>query len=163
MSQFSYGSLAAYASKSQPLPVPGGYDAEGHLTTDAAVIERSQRALPIGFWKGSGLSFVLDVLAAMLSGGLATHNFNSDPLAEVGQSQVFLAIAPTSLATMAELSTIASGAINALHATEPIDPTNPIRYPGEGALRLREENLRRGIPVDDSTLQSFLTLEASTK
>jgi 3-dehydro-L-gulonate 2-dehydrogenase len=163
MSQFSYGSLSAYASKSQPLPVPGGYDAEGHLTTDAAAIERSQRALPIGFWKGSGLSFVLNVLAAMLSGGLATHNFNSNPLAEVGQSQVFLAIAPTSLATMAELSTIASGAINALHAAEPIDPTNPIRYPGEGALRLREENLRLGVPVDDSTWQSFLTLEASTK
>jgi 3-dehydro-L-gulonate 2-dehydrogenase len=162
MSQFSYGGLASYASKAQSLPVPGGYDADGHLTTDAAAIERSQRALPIGFWKGSGLSFVLDVLAAMLSGGLATHNFSTDPLAEVGQSQIFLAIAPTSLATMAELSAIATGAIDALHAADPIDPTHPARYPGEGALRTREENLRLGIPVDDPTWQSFLTLEAST-
>jgi 3-dehydro-L-gulonate 2-dehydrogenase len=161
MSQFSYGGLASYASKAQPLPVPGGYDADGHLTTDAAAIERSQRALPIGFWKGSGLSFVLDVLAAMLAGGLATHNFSTDPLAEVGQSQIFLAIAPTSLATMDELSAIATGAIDALHAADPIDTSHPARYPGEGALRAREENLRLGIPIDDATWQSFLTLEAS--
>ena len=67
MSQFSYGSLAAYAARGEPLPVVGGFDEAGLLTTDAAAIERTQRALPIGFWKGSGLSFVLDVLAAVLS------------------------------------------------------------------------------------------------
>ena len=65
MSQFSYGSLASYAARGVELPVPGGFDTAGNLTHDAKAIEDSQRALPIGFWKGSGLSFVLDVLAAM--------------------------------------------------------------------------------------------------
>ena len=68
------------------LPVPGGFDEQGRLTTDTAAIERTKRALPVGYWKGSGLSFVLDVLAAMLTGGLATHDLPADPAKEVGQS-----------------------------------------------------------------------------
>ena len=159
MSQFSYGSLAKYSAKHEPLPVPGGYDEHGALTTDAAAIERTQRALPIGFWKGSGLSFVLDVLGAMLSGGKATHQFSLDPMKEVGQSQVFLAVAPQSFATMQELSAIADGAIAAVHAATPIEPGKPARYPGEGALATREQSMRLGVAVEDAAWEAFLALE----
>jgi len=92
MSQFSYGSLEAYSKRGQPLPVNGGFDSEGKLTKDAAAIEASKRALPIGYWKGSGLSLVLDMLAAMLSGGLASHQIPPDPFRETGLSHL-LAIA----------------------------------------------------------------------
>ncbi len=56
MSQFSYGALASYRQRGEPLPVPGGFDEAGELSRDAAAIERTQRALPVGFWKGSGLA-----------------------------------------------------------------------------------------------------------
>jgi 3-dehydro-L-gulonate 2-dehydrogenase len=148
MSQFSYGTLAAYSKRNAPLPVPGGYDTHGNLTTDAAAIEASQRALPIGYWKGSGLSLVLDMMAAMLSGGLATHQLSLDPLREAGQSQIFLAIDPANLASAEELTQIADAVIANLHATTPIDAAKPLRYPGEQTLQLREENLRLGVPVD---------------
>jgi 3-dehydro-L-gulonate 2-dehydrogenase len=154
-SQFSYGTLAAYAKRNQPLPVPGGYDTEGHLTTDAAAIELTQRALPIGYWKGSGLAIVLDMLGAMLSGGNATHQFSLDPLRETGQSQIFLVIDPSSVATATELNRIADGIIDSLRQATPVDPFNPIRYPGEQTLRLREENLRLGIPVDPDIWNSL--------
>jgi 3-dehydro-L-gulonate 2-dehydrogenase len=150
MSQFSYGSLAAYRERNQPLPVPGGFDIAGNLTTDAAAIEASQRALPIGFWKGSGLAFALDVLGAMLAGGSATHNFAPDPLREVGQSQVFLAVSPAALATHNALGAIADDAIAFLHAAEPERPGQPARYPGERVLEARAENLRLGVPVTEA-------------
>ncbi len=159
MSQFSYGSLSKYAAKNEPLPVPGGYDEHGVLTTDVAAIERTQRALPIGFWKGSGLSFVLDVLAAMLSGGMATHQFSLDAAKEVGQSQVFLAIAPQSLSTMEEMSRVVSGAIDAVHAATPVDAGKSARYPGEGTLKMREESLRLGVTVQDAAWDAFVALE----
>ncbi len=148
MSQFSYGALASYAKRGQPLPVPGGFDAEGHLTTDAAAIEASQRALPIGYWKGSGLSLVLDMIAAMLSGGLATHQLPLEPTLEAGQSQIFLAIDPANLASAAELNHIADGIVEHLHHAKPANPNEPVRYPGEQTLHLRKENLRLGVPVD---------------
>ena len=162
MSQFSYGSLAKYAGRGDALPVPGGYDEQGALTTDAAAIERTQRALPIGFWKGSGLSFVLDVLAAMLSGGQATHEFSRDPAKEVGQSQVFLAIAPQSLASIAELHAVAEGAIAAIHQAAPIEAGKLARYPGEGARAKRDESLKLGVAVEDAAWDAFVKLEQET-
>jgi len=164
MSQFSYGSLSSYAARGMELPVPGGFDAAGNLTRDPKAIEASQRALPIGFWKGSGLSFVLDVLAAMLTGGLATNELPRDPAKEVGQSQVFLAIAPQSLApqslaAMEELSAIAQRAIDAVHAAEPIEAGKPARYPGEATLRTRAESLVLGVAVEDAAWEQFVELE----
>jgi 3-dehydro-L-gulonate 2-dehydrogenase len=153
MSQFSYGNLAAYSKRNQPLPVDGGFDTEGNLTRDAAAIEASQRALPIGYWKGSGLSIVLDMIATMLSGGVATHQIPTDPTRETGLSQIFLAIDPTNLASAQELTHIADNVIDNLHEATPSDPNKPIRYPGEQTLRLREENLRLGVPVDPEIWQ----------
>jgi 3-dehydro-L-gulonate 2-dehydrogenase len=147
MSQFSYGTLEAYSKRGAPLPVDGGFDGAGNLTKDAAAIEASQRALPVGFWKGSGLSLVLDLLAAMLSGGLATHQLPRDAVREAGQSQIFLAIDPGTIADPNDLSRIAEGVLDSLREATPVDPGKPVRYPGEETLRVREENLRLGVPV----------------
>jgi 3-dehydro-L-gulonate 2-dehydrogenase len=155
MSQFSYGTLASYAKRNQSLPVDGGFDTTGNLTRDAAAIEASQRALPIGYWKGSGLALVLDMMATMLSGGLATHQFSPDPLRETGQSQLFLTIDPTNIASATELTQIADAIIDDLHRATPADPAKPIRYPGEQTLQLREENLRLGVPVDPDLWQKI--------
>lgn len=69
MSQFSYGKMNEYRLKNATLPFPGGYDEQGNLSQDPSAIIASKRTLPIGFWKGSGLSLMMDVLAAVLSGG----------------------------------------------------------------------------------------------
>lgn len=153
MSQFSYGALSSYAKRKEPLPVPGGFDNEGQLTTDAAAIEASQRALPIGYWKGSGLSLVLDMIAAMLSGGLATYQLPKESTLETGQSQIFITIDPRNLAAAGELHHIADGILENLHQAEPVDPSGGVRYPGEQTLRLREENMRLGVPVDPEIWQ----------
>ncbi len=161
MSQFSYGGLASYRARGEPLPVPGGYDEAGLLSVDAAAIERTQRALPIGFWKGSGLSFVLDLLAAMLAGGLATHEIPADPLKETGLSQIFLAVSPEALSTRAEVERVVAGCIAALHGAQPTTPGQPPRYPGEGTLWQREESSRLGVAVTESVWSEFQRLEQS--
>jgi 3-dehydro-L-gulonate 2-dehydrogenase len=158
MSQFSYGTLSAYSTRGAQLPVPGGYDQAGKLTTDPAAIEASKRALAIGYWKGSGLSLVLDLLAAMLSGGRATHQIPQEPTRESGTSQVFLAIDPTTFADRAELDGIAAAVLESLRAATPIDPGKPVRYPGEQTLHLRQENLRLGVPVTPAVWQQLQSL-----
>jgi 3-dehydro-L-gulonate 2-dehydrogenase len=158
MSQFSYGALAAYSAKGQPLPVPGGYDLSGELTCDPAAIEASQRALAIGYWKGSGLSLVLDMLAAMLAGGKATHEIPREAARESGVSQIFLAIDPAKFASREELDRIAAGILESLRLATPVDPARPVRYPGEQTLQLREENARLGVPVDSGVWETLHTL-----
>lgn len=67
LSQFSYGKLETTRLAGKQLPVVGGYDEEGNLTTDPAAIEKTRRMIPIGYWKGSGLSILLDMIATVLT------------------------------------------------------------------------------------------------
>lgn len=69
VSQFSYGKIEDCRLKGLKLPVPGGYDTKGELTTDPSEIEKTWRVLPMGYWKGSGLSIVLDLIATVLTDG----------------------------------------------------------------------------------------------
>ena len=159
MSQFSYGTLTAYRQAGELLPVPGGYDEAGELTRDPGAIEQTQRALPVGFWKGSGLSFVLDVMGAMLSGGKTTAQITPDPLREVGMSQVFLAVSPGSVVAAEEMERAVRAAVDAVHGAEPVVSGRPARYPGEGTLRVREQSLRDGVAVTEPAWEGFVRLE----
>ena len=147
MSQFSYGALSMYRQKGQPLPVDGGFDAEGHLTRDPAAVEASQRLLPIGYWKGSGLAFVLDMLAALLSGGLATHQIPTDPLRETSLSQIFLALNLAQLQPAEESARTAATIVETQLRSNPENNPNTVRYPGQQVLKTRAENLALGLPV----------------
>lgn len=158
MSQFSYGALESSSRRSELLPIPGGFDASGTLTNDPAAIEASQRPLPIGYWKGSGLALLLDAVAAMTALGNATHQLARDPLQETGLSQMFIAIHPAALDAAADANHLADEIVASLHAAAPVDPGRPARYPGEQTLRLREENLRLGIPVEDVIWQQILAV-----
>ncbi len=146
MSQFSYGALASYRVRGEQLPVDGGFDSAGNLTRDSAAIEMSKRPLPIGCWKGSGLALLLDMVAALLSGGSATHQIEPLPEHETNLSQVFIAVNPASLNSAASAN-IADEIIAYLHATPPVSGTR-VRYPGERVIEIREQNLVEGIPVD---------------
>ena len=146
MSQFSYGALEAYRKRGEPLPMEGGFDAEGNLTRDPGAIEASARPLPVGYWKGSALAVVLDAVAALLSLGKATHQIAADSLRETGLSQVFVAIHPESLGPAPDH--VLDGIVDSLHGCAPTE--NAVRYPGERTLAIREENRRLGLPVDEA-------------
>ena len=158
LSQFSYGQLDAYSKRGEPLPVPGGYDRDGELTTDPAATTETLRALPVGFWKGSGLALTLDLFAALLSGGNATHQIPPDPTRETGLSQFFLAIDPSHLSAATELDRAATALIDQLHSAPCVDLDQTPRYPGENTLHLREINLREGVPVEDPAWSELLSL-----
>ena len=68
MSQFSVGALGVVPhARRARCRSPAATTPTGELTRDPAAIEASRRLLPIGFWKGSGLALVLDLVAARCS------------------------------------------------------------------------------------------------
>jgi 3-dehydro-L-gulonate 2-dehydrogenase len=155
MSQFSYGALESYRKRSAMLPVDGGFDLAGNLTRDPGAIEASQRALPIGYWKGSGLSVMLDMAAAMLSLGKATHQIAPDSLREMAVSQTFLAMNPEAVGGSED---VADAIVESLHQCRPVEEGKPVRYPGEQTLRIREENRRLGLPVDRAVWEEIVAM-----
>jgi len=158
MSQFSYGALESYRKRGQMLPVDGGFDAEGNLTRDPGAIETTQRLLPVGYWKGSGLAAVLDMMAAMLSLGNATHQIVPEPLREAGLSQVFVAINPRAVCGESELDRVADDVVESLHRCRPAKEGGAVRYPGEQTLRLRQENRRLGLPIEPAVWDEILAM-----
>ena len=148
MSQFSYGTLESYRKRGERLPVDGGFDDAGNLTRDPGEIEKSWRPLPIGYWKGSGLTIVLDAIAAMMSLGKATHQLAPDPLLEVGISQMFITLNPQALGATGRADQIADEIVASIHNSRPATAGKRVRYPGEQTLRVRAENDLLGLPVE---------------
>ncbi len=157
MSQFSYGALASYRTRNELLPVEGGFDAKGRLTRDPGAIEASGRPLPIGFWKGSGLALMLDLLAALLSGGQATYQIPADPDRETRLSQVFVAFDPSCGGQMGNASEATDRIIQYLQLP-PHSTGARVRYPGERVLATRKENLASGVPVDAAVWKQVLEI-----
>lgn len=143
MSQFSYGKMQEYELKNEPLPFPGGYDEAGNLSTDPAEIRKTKLALPIGFWKGSGLSLVLDLLVVALSGGRSTQKISEGEY-ETGVSQCFICIKQPDMHQDLIEEILAFTKDNSA-----ADPGKPVSYPGERTLRTRLENGKHGIPVNE--------------
>lgn len=147
MSQFSYGALASYRLRGEVLPVEGGFDLDGNLTRWPEMIEASRRPLPIGYWKGSGLSLMLDLIAGVLSGGSTTHEIPTEPERETRLSQVFIALDPSRFGSAENASNIADQVIRYLQLPYRVAGENAL-YPGQRVLRIRQENLQHGVPVD---------------
>ncbi len=158
MSQFSYGALESYRRRGELLPVDGGFDEHGNLTRDPGAIERSLRPLPVGYWKGSGLSIVLDMMAAMLALGRATHQVAADSLQEAGVSQMFVAMHPEAFGQNDGGRGIVDEVVASLHHCRPAKEGSPVRYPGEKTLAVRAENRRLGIPVDPELWEQIRTM-----
>jgi 3-dehydro-L-gulonate 2-dehydrogenase len=148
MSQFSYGQLESYELKNKELPLDGGFDSEGNLTKNPSKILQSKRPLPIGFWKGSGLSLMLDMIGMLLSGGRSTYELGKLE-SEYGVNQVFIAFDLSKLPDGDFVKKSMENTIKDLHCALPADENSEIRYPGEGTLAVRKENLELGVPVDE--------------
>ena len=148
MSQFSLGSLEHHRLQGLPLPIAGGYDEDGQLTDNPGEIESTGRLLPIGYWKGSGLSLALDMMAALLSGGHATHQISTDPIEEAGLSQVFLTFDLLALSAPEETSRVVESILYFIHSAAPAREGDAVYYPGEKTLLTRKENMELGVPVD---------------
>ena len=147
MSQFSYGTLEKARLSNSELPVPGGFDSNNTLTTDPVAILDGGRVLPAGYWKGSGLSLLLDLFAIVLTGGQSTFEI-SQKEKEYGMSQVFIAIDIGQLSNHPLINHAISQVIKDYKTSIPAHDGNQVVYPGERVVKTREKNLKYGIPVN---------------
>ena len=152
MSQYSYGKLNEHHLVGKKLAHPGGYDNEGNLSHDPQGIMQSKRTLPVGLWKGSGLSLMMDVLVSALSNGNTVSGITATGK-ESAVSQFFICISP---------GTIDERIINEIIAFEKssavIDENSSVRYPGESTLRQRLKSLAEGVYVNETVWEEVKAL-----
>lgn len=147
MSQFSYGALEEHKLKNESMPFAAGYNKDGQLSKDPSAVLETGRVLPAGYWKGAGLSLLLDILGSILSGGLSTAEISKKE-AEYGVSQVFIAVDTKGLPNSSSIQQLVNNIISDYHTSAPGKDAAEVRFPGEGSLRNRQKNLEKGIPVN---------------
>jgi 3-dehydro-L-gulonate 2-dehydrogenase len=154
ISQYSMGKLMQYQAANEDLPLPGGYDEAGELSTDPGAIIKSKRLLPIGFWKGSGLALMLDLLVTILSQGKSTAEITEGKV-ESGVGQVFICINDPDKETTARLT---EQVLAFTKSSRPDKEGGTIAYPGENTLKTRIRNLQEGIPVREEIWNKVLAM-----
>lgn len=157
MSMFSYGKLESYAREGRTLPVDGGFDEAGELSRDPAAIMRAQRPLPIGYWKGSGLSLLLDLIATVLSGGNSALDVGRLNV-EKNVSQTFIAFDLSKLPDGQAIPQAVEAIIDDVLGAAPLKGNGQVQYPGQGVLRTRQENMLRGVPVEPAYWAQVLAM-----
>ncbi|WP_367941673.1 3-dehydro-L-gulonate 2-dehydrogenase [Enterocloster citroniae] len=157
VSQFSYGKIEDCKLKGIKLPVPGGYDTKGKLTTDPAEIEKTWRVLPMGYWKGSGISIALDLIATVLTNGNSVQTIGTFG-DEVGLTQVMIAIDPTKANSVELTDEIVDQIVADVKSSEPVEEGRDVLYPGEPEALTIQDNLANGIPVIEEKWNQVLAM-----
>lgn len=156
MTQFAYGKITDCRLRGVNLPVAAGYDSEGVLTMEPTKILEGGRILPAGFWKGSGLSLMLDLLGALLSGGRTSRDIGQLEN-EYGISQIFICFDLASLHAAEELKDSIKNSLDYLKSSATVGDEE-ITYPGERTFQRRAESNRLGILVDQEIWEKVKAL-----
>lgn len=157
LSQFSFGKMHEYQLKGEKLPCFGGWDEQDNLSDEPAKILSQARALPIGYWKGSAFSMVLDMLATLLSAGHSTSKISNKAF-ETNISQVFLCINPQNFGDGDIHNTLLNEIINYTRTVEPMNASGKIYYPGERAIEKYQYHQAHGMLVSKTIWQNILQL-----
>ncbi len=157
ISQFSFGKINDYKLRGEKLPYHGGWDDNDDLSYDPTEILEKERGLPIGYWKGSALSMVLDMLASLLSAGNSTYRIGSKEI-ETAISQIYICVYPEIFGDKGLQQQIIDEIISFTHDVEPIDSDSAIYYPGERSAQTRAKNLKEGILVNDGIWKEIMKL-----
>ncbi|WP_299129238.1 3-dehydro-L-gulonate 2-dehydrogenase [uncultured Winogradskyella sp.] len=155
LSQFSFGKINDYRLKNKTLPFYGGWDTNNELSKDPNKILSKERGLPIGYWKGSALSMVLDMLATVLSAGNSTAKISTEAI-ETAISQVYICIYLQVFNDKGLEQRLLNEIIEFTRNVEPMYPEDHIYYPGERSAKTREKKLKDGLIVNDEIWQKIL-------
>ena len=73
-------------------------------------------------------------------------------------TQMFIAIDATRIAGEAFLASAVNEVLENIKGSERVDPNQPVLYPGEKELGIRNANLANGIPVEDAVWAKIKSL-----
>ncbi|WP_291794446.1 3-dehydro-L-gulonate 2-dehydrogenase [Maribacter sp.] len=157
LSQFSFGKMQSLDLKNEKLPFHGGWDADNQLSKNPKDIMESGRSLPVGYWKGSALSMVLDMLATLLSAGNSSYKIGLKKN-ETALSQVFMCIDPSNFSNTNIQENLLNEIIQFTHDGPPMKMGDKTFYPGERTLTTRLKNQKEGMMVNSKIWEQVLHL-----
>ncbi len=150
------GMMRWYEREGRPMPDDWALTPAGEKTTDPAAAMAGP-LLPIGAYKGYGLSLFTDVLAGVMTGALfGSDVFQEDTNFDVGH--MLVAIDPAALLPAAEVDARLEKLVEQVKSAPPIDATRPVMLPGEVEFQRMAERQKTGLPVARETVAKLRPL-----
>jgi (2R)-3-sulfolactate dehydrogenase (NADP+) len=156
LSKVARGKIMVAAKQGEPIPEGWALDSDGNPTTDAAAAMQGTM-LPMGDAKGAALVFMVEILAAALTGarfGFEASSFFSAEGGPPGVGQFLVAIDPRVFSgdAFADRLETLIGAILEQQGT---------RLPGARRLALRAESARDGVTIPTALYDELKALSAT--
>ena len=159
MSQYAYGKLGVYRLSGKQLPYPGGFDENGNLTSDPSAIEKSGRILPTGYWKGTSMALVLDLVAAALANGKTGTDLDDEKKGScTGCCQIFIAIDPYLFGDKESIQNKWDNRVKRADMAHPVNPNSPVKCPGENTVQRRIASMNEGVNVDEKIWEQIKSI-----
>ena len=150
----AYGKVKAKAQRGEQMPVGWMIDRLGQPLTDPKRAEEGF-LMPIGGYKGYGLSLIVGLLAGTLNGaamGREVIDFNHDDTTTTNTGQAVMAIDPAAFGDVAAFKARVDQLVRDLRASERMPGVERIWLPGEQSHEKRIANERDGMALPPALL-----------
>ncbi|MDE2983053.1 MAG: Ldh family oxidoreductase [Gemmatimonadota bacterium] len=139
-----------------PMPDTWALTADGARTTDPGAAMDGP-LLPIGDYKGYGLSLITDALTGVLTGSLfGAQVFQDDENYDVAHTMIAIRI--EAFIARRRFDERLEALIADVLTAPPIDPDGPVQLPGQAEQERARWRLEHGIPVDGTTVAGLRDL-----
>jgi len=143
-------------------PIPEGWvvDGEGQPTTDPA---RMAALLPIGRYKGYGITMMVEILCGLLTGMPFGAHISSMFAAPMDQKRFlghfFMALDISRFQETGRFTKRMRQMVDEVRSQEPLDPGQPVMVAGDPEKLVAKERLANGVPLSDVLWRQFMSLE----
>lgn len=150
------GMMRWYEKLGRPIPASWALTPDGRTTTDPSEAMDGP-LLPIGEYKGYGLSLASDVLAGVMTGALFGMSVFQDEQ-DYGVGHMMLAVNPDVFIPRADFDNRLAKLVQEIKSAPAIDKDRPVMLPGEIEHNRMEQRRREGVPVALETVEGLQEL-----
>ena len=162
MSAVAGGKILLASKKGEKIPLDWATDREGRPTDDPDKAFAGF-LLPMGGFKGLGLSYAVDILCGLITGGLfgqAMKGMYTHPDEPSGTGHFMIAINPAAIISPAEMEEKMLSFYQAVKASPMWDAHGQMFLPGEIEYRLAQQRRAEGVPLPRNLYAELVTLGA---
>lgn len=163
-SAITFNRVLQHKESNSSIPPDSVADANGNPTTDP---ENAKYLLPIGDYKGYGLSMMVDVLCSLLSGmpcGVDVSEMYSGNMSKRRYlGHFFIALRIDCFEEISVFKKRMGGMMKALRSEPKRDMNVPVQVPGDPEKKIAEIRTKEGIPVTRQLLYDFIQIGRNYK
>lgn len=153
----AYGKIKMAAQRGETIPEGWMIDRQGQPLTDPVRADEGF-LLPIGGYKGYGLSLIFGLLAGTLNGaamGRSTIDFNKDDATPTNTGQAIMAISVEAFGDVSAFKRNVDEVVRTMRGGKRLPGIDRIWLPGEQSYQKRQDRSQNGIPIPPGLRKSL--------